>query len=516
MLEGISTNRRCGAFAGCLVDAGKNFVIRYHSRTTVQPQKRISPKEASELARAGLAIATVYQDRARELSDFSFDRGRLDGASAQTFASQIGQPPGSAIYFAVDTDFSAAQIQQAVLPYFQGVKAGMNDVADGATPFEIGVYGSGLTCELVRDTHALARYAWLAEATRWRGSATYTLWDVRQHVNGDQALCELGTAWERCEARDDFGQFHPIGFDVGASDGELLRVTATQLNLRHAPSTASVPPITSLPEGQLVRLLGRATPPWLRVRVSLSGGDVIGYASGKFLAPVTAQPPVTPVMPPAPLLSAVHFRENDPESRRASIGKRAQPLGEPGRPARTPQLAEIIDWLAVDTSARYRRDTRATYCNIYAADYCYLCDVYLPRTWWTETALVRLARGEQLQAVYGSTVREMRADDLHSWLIEFGASFGWRRVFDATALQDGANNGGVGIICADREENGKPGHISIVVPEFNTHAARRDVDGNVVLPLQSQAGAVNFRRSTGDKRWWESALFQSHVFFLHD
>ncbi len=522
MLEGISTNRRCDGFAGCLLDAGKNFVIRYHSRTTAQPQKRISPKEAAELARAVLTIATVYQDRARELSDFGFDRGRLDGASAQTFASQIGQTPGSAVYFAVDTDFSAAQIQQAVLPYFRGVKAGMDDAAGGATAFEIGVYGSGLSCQLVRDTHALARYAWLAEATGWRGSATYTLWDVRQHVNAGQALCDLGTAWERCEARDNFGQFRPIGFDLGAGDGELLSVTATQLNLRHAPSTASVPPITSLPEGQLVRLLGRAAPPWLRVRVSLSGGEVIGYASGKFLEPVAAQPPVAPA---ALALPAVHFRENDPASRRASIAKRAQPLGEPGRPARTAtaspearatQLAEIIDWLAVDTSARYQRDARATYCNVYAADCCYLCGVYLPRTWWTEPALVRLARGEQLQAVYDSTVREMRADDLHTWLITFGPSFGWRRVFDATALQDAANLGGVGIICADREENGKPGHISIVVPESATHVARRDADGNVVLPLQSQAGAVNFRRATGDKAWWESAIFQSHVFFVHD
>ena len=522
MHEGLSTNRHCHGFADCLVREGKAFVIRYHSRTTTQPQKRISPKEAADLARAGLQVATVYQDNARRLSDFGFERGRLDGASAHTFASQIGQPPGSAVYFAVDTDFSAAEIQQVVLPYFRGVKAGLDEAAGGTSALQIGVYGSGLTCRLVRDTHALARFAWLAEATGWRESATYTAWDVRQHVNHGQALCGLGAAWERCEARDSFGQFRPIGFEVLAGQGELKRVTATQLNLRHGPSTASNPPITSLPEGQLVHVLGAAAPPWVRVRATLNGGEVIGYVSGKFLAPVAA-PRAAPTA--APAVPAVHYRENDPASRRGSTGKRAQPLGEPGRPARdtaappaarAAQLAAIVDWLAVEASARYQRIPTATYCNVYATDFCYLAGVYLPRTWWNGPALLRIARGEVLEPVYDGTIREMRADDLHTWLLEFGASFGWRRVFDLSALQDAANGGGIGLICADREENGKPGHITAVVPETAAHQAKRDADGNVTLPLQSQAGAVNFRYSTVGKAWWQSTLFKSHVFFVHD
>lgn len=522
MHEGLSTNRHCHGFADCLVGEGKRFVIRYHSRTTTQPEKRISPKEAAGLARAGLEIATVYQDNARKLSDFGFDRGRLDGGSAQTFASQIGQPPGSAVYFAVDTDFSAAEIQQVVLPYFRGVKAGMDEAAGGATALKIGVYGSGLSCRLVRDTHALARFAWLAEATGWRESATYTAWDVRQHVNHGQTLCGLGDEWQRCEARDNFGQFQPIGFDVLAGQGELRRVTATQLNLRHGSSAASNPPITTLPEGQLVRVLGEAAPPWVRVRVTLGGGDVVGYVSGKHLAPVAAPPVVPPAATPVP---AVHYRENDPASRRASASKRAQPLGEPGRPARdaasspaarSAQLVHIVNWLGADNSARYQRDPNATYCNVYATDFCYLSGVYLPRCWWNEPALLRLARGEQVAPMYGGTLREMRADDLHHWLIEFGASFGWRRVFDLSALQNAANNGGIGLICADREEGGKPGHISAVVPESAAHTAQRDADGNVTLPLQSQAGAVNFRFSTLGKPWWKSSLFKSHVFFVHD
>lgn len=520
MKSGLSTNRRCDPFADCLIGAGKQFVIRYHSRMTRLPEKRISPKEAAELARAGLEIATVYQDNGRTSGDFGFDRGKLDGASAHNAAAQIGQPPHSAIYFAVDHDFNAAEIRSFVLPYFKGVKAGLDEAAGGASMFEIGVYGSGLACQLIKDKNALARFAWLAESTGWYGSDTYGNWDVRQHVNHAN-LCGLGAAWEVCDARDDFGQFRPIGFDVHSTEGEVRRVSASQLNLRSVPSTQDNTPIAVLSEGQLVRVLGQAAEPWMRIRATLGGSDVIGYASSKYLQPVEAIPA------PAPLAAAtvppVHYHENDPASRRASTGKRAQPLGEPGRPTRdgvapeaqrVQQLGQIVNWLDSPGSARYLRD-QVTYCNVYAADFCYLAGLYLPRTWWTDSALMRIATGEALTAAYGSTIREMRADDLHAWLIEFGSSFGWQRVFDATALQAAANGGGVGVVCADRDAAGKPGHITIVVPETEAHKAKRDADGNVRLPLQSQAGAVNYRYSTGDRAWWLDPMFRSYVFFVH-
>ena len=115
MLEGLSTNRRCETSATCLVAAGQHFVIRYHSARTTQSEKRLHPREAAELARAGLFIASVYQDRARKLEDFGAARGAEDAAAALIYAGQVGQPAGSAVYFAVDEDFSAAQIQAAVV-----------------------------------------------------------------------------------------------------------------------------------------------------------------------------------------------------------------------------------------------------------------------------------------------------------------------------------------------------------------------------------------------------------------
>jgi hypothetical protein len=522
MREGISTNRNCESSADCLRQSGRQFVARYYSRTTQQAEKRLSPREAAMLARAGLDLVTVYQDNAREIADFGRDRGVLDGKSAFMFASQIGQPPGSAIYFAVDTDFSSAQIASVVLPYFEGVREGMNSAAGGLSAYRLGVYGSGLTCTLVRDTHGLAQLTWLAEATGWRGSAAFHTWDIRQHVTSSP-LCSLGAGgWERNEARDDCGQFRPLGAELTADEGTRMRVTAPELFLRRVPTTRENVPIARMKEGQIVRVLAEAAPPFVRVRATLGGSDAIGFASARFLAPADVASPGDAGMatglasPPA-----VHFREHDADSRRASAAKRAQPLGEAGRPERDPaayattrvaQLGGIIDWLAAEQSARYRR-TGVTFCNVYAADYCYLAKAYLPRVWWNGDAMRRIGLGEVPPVRYDTTVREMRADDLLSWLLEFGPGFGWRRVFDATALQNAANEGGIGVICADRAAPG-PGHISIVVPETAEAKAERDADGNVESPLQSQAGAENFRRRT-TRDWWNDDIFKDRVFFVH-
>lgn len=547
MSEGLSTNRNCETMADCLAQAGKQFVVRYHSRTTTQPEKRLTPREAALLARAGLDLVTVYQDNARTPQDFGRERGLLDGRSAFAFAAQVGQPPGSAIYFAVDEDFSAAQIRAFVLPYFEGVAAGLDEAAGGMSAYRIGIYGSGLSCTLVRDDNELAQLAWLAMASGWRGSATFATWDMRQHAS-TQALCSLATGqWERNEARGDHGQFRPIGAELGAGDGVPMRVTAPELFLRRLPTTQDNVPIARMKEGQLVRVLGEAAPPWVRVRVSIAGNDAIGFASGRFLAPAdaavapaaapsakpSAAPSAAPTAAPAPAaavpaptpalpaLPAAHFRENDPASMRASSAKRAQPIGEAGRPTRDvdaaaetrrAQLDAIVDWLGAESSARYQR-TEQTYCNVYAADFCYLAGAYLPRVWWKDSALLRIARGETPPVQYDTTVREMRADDLLAWLLDVGPAFGWQRVFDGSALQAAANAGGIGLICADRAAPG-PGHITVVVPESAQAGAKRDADGNVVCPLQSQAGAENFRRKT-TRNWWDDAIYRDRVFFVH-
>jgi len=77
------------------------------------------------------------------------------------------------------------------------------------------------------------------------------------------------------------------------------------------------------------------------------------------------------------------------------------------------------------------------------------------------------------------------------------------------------NLGGIGLVIAKRIDEGRSGHVTIVVPELNNLKAKRNENGEVVAPLQSQAGSVNFKIGTGKKDWWLGAQFKDHAFWIH-
>lgn len=206
-------------------------------------------------------------------------------------------------------------------------------------------------------------------------------------------------------------------------------------------------------------------------------------------------------------------------------GANALSLKEAGQPRRTSgttqqvvsQMNAIIDWLDSEKQAhlRYWPAHGKTYCNTYAHDFCTLAGAYLPRVWWTEPALMRIARGEQVAPVYGVSLREMRANDLCRWFNEWGLSFGWRQTGSLTKLQDAANAGLIAVIVARRIEESRSGHITIIAPESAAHRAKRKPSGEVELPLQSQAGSVNQKRSTLGRAWWRGSQFADFGYWLH-
>jgi hypothetical protein len=216
--------------------------------------------------------------------------------------------------------------------------------------------------------------------------------------------------------------------------------------------------------------------------------------------------------------------------KQASITKRtdmanAFSLNESGQPGRKgdnaeelrTELAAIINWLAVDkaTHRRYQPRDGLTFCNMYAHDYCFLAGVYLPRVWWTQGAIKKLAQGETVQPLLGNTIDEIRANGLFRWLRDFGLDFGWRQTGTLTKLQTEVNQGAVGLIVARRKEDGKSGHIVPVVPETHNFMAKRDASGEVIAPLQSQAGSTNFRYGTNKADWWKGDQFAESAFWIH-
>jgi hypothetical protein len=295
---------------------------------------------------------------------------------------------------------------------------------------------------------------------------------------------------------------------------DVFSVTATTLNVRGAPLINASNIIGKLGQGELVEKVGQPSNDWLQIRAS----HVSGFAAARFLSRVEAP------LPPPPATAAfippqVHFAAGS-RSRLDSTEDRHSPLqGFQPQPRASAQsdvnrcaaLHSIIQTLDVEHGERYL-PTGSTFCNIYAYDVCFLAGVYLPRVWWMAKALLDISQGGNPGIVYAKTVRELNANALFDWLSEWGDEFGWQRCANLNELQDAANHGAVGIICAQRKDLSRSGHITVVVPETAGRSAER-IGQTVTGPLQSQAGARNKQYFV--RPWWVEleSQFRAHGFW---
>src|SRR5262245_57059665 len=101
--------------------------------------------EAQALAGHGMQIAVVFQQRKNQVTEFSELKGVAAGRRAYRHAQDnIGQPAGSGIYFSVDFDGSDNEIQDNIVPYFEGVRRAFSEESGGNSEYRVGAYGSGL------------------------------------------------------------------------------------------------------------------------------------------------------------------------------------------------------------------------------------------------------------------------------------------------------------------------------------------------------------------------------------
>ncbi|WP_421381096.1 glycoside hydrolase domain-containing protein (plasmid) [Paraburkholderia sp. DD10] len=54
---------RCDSRASALAAAGVKTIIRYYSRDTVRPSKRLTRTEAEQMGAAGLRLCVVHEGR---------------------------------------------------------------------------------------------------------------------------------------------------------------------------------------------------------------------------------------------------------------------------------------------------------------------------------------------------------------------------------------------------------------------------------------------------------------------
>ena len=200
----------------------------------------------------------------------------------------------------------------------------------------------------------------------------------------------------------------------------------------------------------------------------------------------------------------------------------------------------IVETLNVTSSARYLREPGRTFCNIYAHDFVVAQGGYLPRVWWKPKAWAAIQKGAEVVTptelkamqkrkeptddvvapIYEDTVTELNANSLNKWFRDHGSRFGWREESDMTAAQDAVNKGEIGILSAANTNSKRSGHISVILAEDKDHQAARK-DGKVEVPLQSQAGAKNFKYSaesgapgSKSKKWWADKSHKDGAAFI--
>ena len=198
---------------------GKSFAIEYIGVAAGQGSNALTAADALALETQGLSIVSVYENRPLGqpgMSDTDSSgnytsawvdyfsqpgRGTTDAQNAIDGAISAGQSTG-AIYFAIDLDpakstdptthlnrISEAAALNLIDEYFREVSAYFNSYNQAhGTSYQIGVYGAGDTLStIVNDPLITAdgshAFTWLAGASSWAGSNTFSTWDMKQYDN---------------------------------------------------------------------------------------------------------------------------------------------------------------------------------------------------------------------------------------------------------------------------------------------------------------------------------------------
>jgi hypothetical protein len=209
-----------------------DFVARYY-RNPDSRWPALSPSEAQRLSSAGIKIVAVWEAHSRDPGYFSYSQGYRDATIAYGEARAIGQPAGSAIYFAVDFN---AQWLFPIDQYFAGIAAGLAAANGGHADYAVGVYGSGLVCDELKRS-GLARYCWLSNAFAWDGSTGYEDWNIRQ----GSRLPELSFNQDSDEARNEYGGFKIADAGVGTRSGAGGFTAPGAPQAGQAPAPAATP-----------------------------------------------------------------------------------------------------------------------------------------------------------------------------------------------------------------------------------------------------------------------------------
>ena len=150
------------SFLDTMRGIGIKTIIRYydHEDETL-PGKTLRSEEHNLILANGFKTAVVFQHHNNQFASFTAPRGHQDAERSLALAGENSQPRGSAIYFGVDGSWQTAYELANIADYFRGLRAKLAGFG-----YRIGVYGSGLVCNMLLST-GLAELCWLGAPTSW-------------------------------------------------------------------------------------------------------------------------------------------------------------------------------------------------------------------------------------------------------------------------------------------------------------------------------------------------------------
>ncbi len=170
-VKGLDTNLNVTKIVNQIKAKGYEFVIRYYSLKG--NSKRMSEAESEAIANAGLKRVVVYQNKHNDYSKFNASTAEKDAKDALKQAKDLKQPPGI-IYFAVDFDAKASQIEGNIKEHFKTLRDCLK-----STGYSVGVYGSTLVCKKLKEAGLVSK-TWVAKATGWGFNTSFKDCDIKQ------------------------------------------------------------------------------------------------------------------------------------------------------------------------------------------------------------------------------------------------------------------------------------------------------------------------------------------------
>lgn len=161
----ILTNEK----AQTLFNNGYRYVGRYLSGTIGGGiSKALTVNELKIAFSHGLRVFPIQQGNNRQLSDFTIPEAEDAAENALKYATLLGIPKGTIIYFAVDFDPQDSEITSYIIPYFKRI-------SELLKTYRIGIYGTRNVCTRVSNLgYAVSSFV-SDMSTGWSGNLGFKI-----------------------------------------------------------------------------------------------------------------------------------------------------------------------------------------------------------------------------------------------------------------------------------------------------------------------------------------------------